>query len=143
VLPLVGTGGSFRPAIEEGWVQQVGPPAPLPSGGFSNQSLSGLFADLIAGLPLLTWQQWRCLRKLRSEIDAVLAVGDLLPLLMAWGSGRPFAFVGTPKSDYTWSSGPGRDLSDHYHPLKGANGIRGNGSSCATNAAVWWSPVTA
>ena len=61
VLPLVGTGGSFKAAIEKGWVQQVGPSAPLPSGGFSNQSLRGLLADLIAGLPLLTWQQWRCL----------------------------------------------------------------------------------
>ncbi len=118
VLPLVGTGGSFKAAIEKGWVQQIGPSAPLPSGGFSNQSLWGLLEDLIAGLPLLTWQQWRCLRKHRSEVDAVLAVGDLLPLLMAWDSGRPFGFVGTPKSDYTWTSGPGRDLSDRYHALK-------------------------
>ena len=54
VLPLVGTGGSFRTATEQGWVQQIGPSAPLPSGGFSNQSLRGLLADVIAGLPLLT-----------------------------------------------------------------------------------------
>ena len=120
VLPLVGTGGSFQSAVEKGWVQRVGPSAPLPSGGFSNQSLRGLLADVIAGLPLLTWQQWRCLRKQRAEVDAVLAVGDLLPLLLAWGSGRPFGFVGTPKSDYTWCSGPGRDLSDNYHALKGS-----------------------
>ena len=45
VLPLVGTGGSFRTATEQGWVQQIGPSAPLPSGGFSNQSLRGLLAD--------------------------------------------------------------------------------------------------
>jgi uncharacterized protein (TIGR03492 family) len=120
VLPLVGTGGSFKAAKEQGWIEQIGPSAPLPSGGFSNQSLRGLVADVIAGLPLLTWQQWRCLRKHRSQVDAVLAVGDLLPLLMAWSSGRPFGFIGTPKSDYTWCSGPGSDLSDTYHALKGS-----------------------
>ena len=48
------------------------------------------------------------------------AVGDLLPLLMAWSSGQRFGFIGTPKSDYTWSSGPGRHLSDLYHRLKGS-----------------------
>ena len=120
VLPLVGTGGHFIAAIEKGWVQRVGPTAPLPSGGFSNQSLRGFLADLMAGLPLLTLRQWRCLRKHKSEVDTVLAVGDLLPLLMAWSSGRPFGFVGTPKSDYTWCSGPGKNLSDAYHALKGS-----------------------
>ena len=74
VLPLVGTGGSFKAAKEQGWIEQIGPSAPLPSGGFSNQSLRGLVADVIAGLPLLTWQQWLCLRKHLSQVDAVLAV---------------------------------------------------------------------
>ena len=83
VLPLVGTGGSFRTAREQGWIQQIGPSAPLPSGGFSNQSLRGLLADVIAGLPLLTWQQWRCLRNHRSQVDAVLAV-DMRELGPDW-----------------------------------------------------------
>ena len=51
VLPLVGTGGSFRTATEQGWVQQIGPSAPLPSGGFSNQSLRGLLADVSPDYP--------------------------------------------------------------------------------------------
>ena len=120
VLPLVGEGKAFTNAVQQGWLELVGPSAPLPSGGFSNQSLRGLIADLMAGLPLLTWQQWCCIRRLRRNVDAILAVGDLLPLLMAWGSGRRFGFIGTPKSDYTWSSGPGRSLSDCYHRLKGS-----------------------
>ena len=92
----------------------------LPSGGFSNQSLRGLMADLGAGLPLLSWRQWRLVRR-RASVDAtVLAVGDLLPLLMAWGSGARFGFIGTPKSDYTWRSGPGRQFSDRYHRCKGS-----------------------
>ena len=120
VLPLVGTGSSFQTTTAANIVQRVGPSAPLPSGGFSNQSLPGLLADVFAGLPLLTWRQWRCVRQQCAEVDAVLAVGDLLPLVMAWTSRRPFGFIGTPKSDYTWSSGPGHDLSDHYHALKGS-----------------------
>jgi uncharacterized protein (TIGR03492 family) len=120
VLPMVGTGATFTAAEQAGWIERVGPPAELPSGGFSNQSLRGLLADLSSGLALLSWRQWRCLRRERKRVDAVLAVGDLLPLLMAWGAGRPFGFVGTPKSDYTWRSGPGRSPSDRYHRLKGS-----------------------
>lgn len=120
VLPMVGTGATFTAAEQAGWIERVGPPAALPSGGFSNQSLRGLLADLSSGLALLSWRQWRCLRRERKRVDAVLAVGDLLPLLMAWGAGRPFGFVGTPKSDYTWRSGPGRSPSDRYHRLKGS-----------------------
>jgi conserved hypothetical protein len=120
VLPMVGTGATFTAAEQAGWIERVGPPAALPSGGFSNQSLRGLLADLSSGLALLSWRQWRCLRRERKRVDAVLAVGDLLPLLMAWGAGRPFGFVGTPKSDYTWRSGPGRSASDRYHRLKGS-----------------------
>jgi uncharacterized protein (TIGR03492 family) len=51
----------------------------------------------------------------------VLAVGDLLPLLLAWASGAPYGFIGTPKSDYTWASGPGSaGLAACYHGLKGS-----------------------
>ena len=50
----------------------------------------------------------------------MLAVGDLLPLALAFSSGAPFGFIGTPKSDYTWRSGPGRSISDRYHRLKGS-----------------------
>ena len=120
VLPLVGGGGAFDQAIREGWVRRVGPSASLPSGGFSNQSLRGLLRDLRAGLPLLSWRQWRALQRLTRQGRVLLAVGDLLPLLMASSSGSRFGFVGTPKSDYTWRSGPGRSFSDHYHRLKGS-----------------------
>ena len=42
-----------------------------------------------------------------------------MPLLFAWNSKCDFDFIGTPKSDYTWSSGPSWSLSDFYHRLKG------------------------
>ena len=120
VLPLVGQGRVFDDAIQNGWLQRIGPAAALPSGGFSNQSITGLLADLKAGLPLLSWQQWRLIGKRARAGLKLLAIGDLLPLLMAWSSGARYGFIGTPKSDYTWCSGPGQSPSDRYHRLKGS-----------------------
>jgi uncharacterized protein (TIGR03492 family) len=116
VLPLVGEGAAFAAAEQAGVLQRVGPRRPLPSGGFSNQSLRGLIADLWAGVLGLSWRHWRLVRRWGRSGDPVLAVGDLLPLLFAWSSGAPYGFIGTPKSDYTWASGPGRAaLADRYH----------------------------
>ena len=121
VVPLVGEGSAFAAAEAEGWLQRIGPRQALPSGGFSNQSLGGLLRDLAAGLPLLSWRQWRLVRRWGRQGGAVLAVGDLLPLLLAWASGAPYGFIGTPKSDYTWRSGPGQAWpADAYHRLKGS-----------------------
>lgn len=125
VLPLVGQGHAYDQACAEGWLQRVGPRRTLPSGGFSNQSLPGLLADLLAGLPLLSWRQWRLVRRWGRTGQPILAVGDLLPLLLAWGAGAPFGFIGTPKSDFTWASaapaGWGRSrLADRYHRCKGS-----------------------
>jgi hypothetical protein len=58
----------------------------------------------------------------------VLAVGDLLPLLLAWAGGGPYGFIGTPKSDYTWATPPPPGwpgqlwdlLADAYHRSKGS-----------------------
>ena len=121
VLPLVGEGSAFAAAEAEGWLQRIGPRQALPSGGFSNQSLGGLLRDLASGLPLLSWRQWRLVRRWGRQGGAVLAAGDLLPLLLAWASGAPYGFIGTPKSDYTWRSGPGQAWpADAYHRLKGS-----------------------
>ncbi|MEB3266765.1 MAG: lipid-A-disaccharide synthase-related protein [Cyanobacteriota bacterium] len=125
VLPLVGRGAVFEGAERGGLLRRLGPQALLPSGGFSNQSLGGLVADLAAGLPALSWQQLRLVRRWADNGAAVLAVGDLLPLLMAWLGGGCYGFIGTPKSDYTWATpdpaAPGcPSLSDRYHRSKGS-----------------------
>jgi uncharacterized protein (TIGR03492 family) len=125
VLPLVGKGQAFAGAEATGAIQRVGPRRDLPSGGFSNQSLRGLLGDLAAGLPLLSWQQWRLVRRWGQGGDPILAVGDLLPLLLAWAAGGPYGFIGTPKSDHTWASPPPpgwghTPLADGYHRLKGS-----------------------
>jgi uncharacterized protein (TIGR03492 family) len=121
VLPLVGEGSAFAAAEAEGVLQRIGPRRVLPSGGFSNQSLRGLLSDLWAGVLGLSWRQWRLVRRWGRSGDPVLAVGDLLPLLLAWASGAPYGFIGTPKSDYTWASGPGRPgLPARVHRCKGS-----------------------
>ena len=121
VLPLVGEGLGFAEAEARGELERVGPRRELPSGGFSNQSLSGLLGDLGAGLPLISWQQVRLVRRWGRQGVPVLAVGDLLPLLLAWASGASYGFIGTPKSDYTWRGGPGHArIADGYHRCKGS-----------------------
>ncbi|MBM5788382.1 MAG: sugar synthetase [Cyanobacteria bacterium M_DeepCast_200m_mx_001] len=121
VLPLVGEGNAYAPLERVGALRRIGPRRSLPSGGFSNQSLRGLLSDLGAGVLTLSWRQWRLVRRWGRSGDPVLAVGDLLPLLLAWASGAPYGFIGTPKSDYTWASGPGSaGLAAVYHRCKGS-----------------------
>jgi len=119
VLPLVGEGKVFNYAISEKWLYKIGPSLRLPSGGFSNQSMRGLAADICAGLFQLTWENWIYVRSAASKGRVILAIGDLLPLFFAWGSGASFSFIGTPKSDYTWTTSFGMSFSDYYHRLKG------------------------
>ena len=119
VLPMVGEGKVFKKLIKDGWLTKIGPSTFLPSGGFSNQSLSGLVLDLQAGLIWSLWRQWTFIHRSAREGRIIVAVGDLLPLLFAWASGADYLFIGTPKSDYTWTSGPRFSFSDFYHRLKG------------------------
>ncbi len=119
VMPIVGEGTVFAKFIKEGWLSKIGSATVLPSGGFSNQSVIGLVLDLKAGLLKSLWIQWTLIRKSVREGKIIVAVGDFLPLLLAWASGADYFFIGTPKSDYTWTSGPRFSISDIYHRLKG------------------------
>ena len=100
-MALVGLGTGLAPVPG---FRPVGPRQQLPSGGFGNQSFTGLLRDLGAGVAGLAMAQWRCICRWRSTHPhgVVLAVGDLFPLLLAWGSGLSYGFIGTPKSDWTW-----------------------------------------
>ncbi len=118
VLPLVGEGNAFNNLISQEWLNKIGPSLALPSGGFSNQSLRGLIADIFAGVFQVAWKHWVYVRSASSKGRVILAIGDLLPLFFAWCSGTSFSFIGTPKSDYTWTTSYGMLLSDYYHRLK-------------------------
>ncbi len=119
VLPLVGNGDVFN-SIKSKKFRKIGYLKELPSGGFSNQSLKGFFLDLFAGFLIDNLRNFLIVKQKSKQNCKIIAVGDFLPLLYAWSSGCEFSFIGTPKSDHTWSSGPGWALSDFYHKLKGS-----------------------
>lgn len=95
-LPLVGIGQAYR----HQQIPIIGPVQVMPSGGFVYMDLRQLFGDLGGGLLGLTWRQLQAVRTWAHKGNMILAVGDLVPLLFAWWSGAPYAFVGTAKSDY-------------------------------------------
>ena len=118
VMPLVGDGKIFDRFISPKIIK-IGFQKVLPSGGFSNQSFRAFLNDLKEGMLIYLFKNWIELLKKPKDYK-VLAIGDLLPLFYAWSSKCDFGFIGTPKSDYTWMSGPGKSISDIYHKLKGS-----------------------
>lgn len=93
-LPLVGLGQAYRERCTV-----VGPVRQFASEGLVRESAGNLFGDLGQGLLAHHFRQWRFLRSLRGRYSAVVAVGDLFPVIMAGLAGlRPLIFVGTAKS---------------------------------------------
>jgi uncharacterized protein (TIGR03492 family) len=119
VLPLVGNGDVFN-SIKSNNFRKIGYLKELPSGGFSNQSLKGFLLDLFSGFLIDNLRNFFIVKQRSKYKCKIIAVGDFLPLLYAWSSECAFSFIGTPKSDHTWSGGPDWDLSDFYHKLKGS-----------------------
>ena len=104
VFPLVGEGQAFA-QLEN--TRIIGPVQRMPSGGFIYMDGREFLRDVKGGLLQLTLAQFKAIRAwVRSHKEsgnrdcAILAVGDIVPLLFAWLSGLPYAFVGTAKSEY-------------------------------------------
>ncbi|NEP61898.1 MAG: hypothetical protein F6K31_33940 [Symploca sp. SIO2G7] len=95
-LPLVGEGKAYS-QIE---VPIIGAVRTMPSGGFVYMESRQLLRDLRGGLLQLSWTQLKAVRRWGKKGGVILAVGDIVPLLFAWLSGAPYAFVGTAKSEY-------------------------------------------
>lgn len=96
-LPLVGAGRSY----EALGIPIIASVKVMPSGGFVYMDGRQLVRDLKGGLLQLTWMQFKAVRSWGRSGGVILAVGDILPLLLAWVSGAPYAFVGTAKSEYS------------------------------------------
>lgn len=101
-LPLVGEGRAYQKLD----IPIIGSVRTMPSGGFVYMDGRQLVRDVKGGLVQLTWSQIQAVRrwvssqkKLRNK-NAILAVGDIVPLLFAFYSGTNYAFVGTAKSEY-------------------------------------------
>ena len=95
-LPIVGQGYAYKnlniPLA--GRVQQ------MPSGGFIYMGGKPLLQDIRGGLFQLTIEQLQLVRQWGKSGGAILAVGDIVPLLFSWLSKADYAFVGTAKSEY-------------------------------------------
>jgi uncharacterized protein (TIGR03492 family) len=106
VLPIVGEGHAYNQA----GFSVISAVKAMPSGGFIHMDKRQLARDLQGGLVKLTLdqitavRQWARSGRTSTDRDAhpsfILAVGDIVPMLFAWISGLPFAFVGTAKSEY-------------------------------------------
>lgn len=119
-LPIVGEGHAYKSA----GIPLIGSVQTMPSGGFIYMDGRQLARDIRGGLLQLTRTQIQAIRQWgqadhfqqdysqpdysqpdhsqpdHSQQKCILAVGDIVPLLFAWLSGVPYAFVGTAKSEY-------------------------------------------
>jgi uncharacterized protein (TIGR03492 family) len=101
-LPLVGEGRAYQKL----GIPCIGSVRTMPSGGFIYMDNRQLMRDVHDGLLQLTWSQIKAVRRWVSSQKrlgnkiAILAVGDIVPLLFATFSGANYAFVGTAKSEY-------------------------------------------
>ncbi len=107
-LPIVGAGKAYHSLDVPIW----GKVQVMPSGGF-NQDHQQLWRDVQGGLIQLSIKQWRAVRRWAAAGGKILAVGDLVPLLLAWQSGAQYAFVGTAKSEYYLRHPDGELLAGH------------------------------
>ncbi|MGB3405064.1 MAG: lipid-A-disaccharide synthase-related protein [Microcoleaceae cyanobacterium] len=96
-LPIVGTGQAYK---KLGNIPIISTVKSMPSGGFIYMDGGQFIRDINQGLIGLTFGQIKAVRNWAKQGGMILAVGDIVPLLMAWVSGAPYAFVGTAKSEY-------------------------------------------
>ncbi len=108
-LPIVGEGKAYERLEIPIW----GTVNSMPSGGFLNMDSQQIWRDVQGGLIQLTWAQWRAVRRWAAAGGQILAVGDLVPLLLAWQSGATYSFVGTAKSEYYLRHPDGKLLAGH------------------------------
>jgi uncharacterized protein (TIGR03492 family) len=95
-LPLVGEGLAYKRIN----VSLLPPVQRMPSGGFIYMDGKQLAKDIRHGLLQLLRQQLTAVKHWGQQGGQILAVGDIVPLLLAWQSGADYAFVGTAKSEY-------------------------------------------
>lgn len=95
-LPLVGEGYAYK----RFHIPMIAPHQVMPSGGFIYMDNKQLWQDIRSGLLKLLFTQYKAVRQWTQKGGFILAVGDILPLFLAWLSGANYAFVGTAKSEY-------------------------------------------
>jgi len=96
-MPLVGMGNAYRRLQ----VEIIGPTQNLPSGGIIYLNPWNWVKDITSGLIGLTLQQIKAVFKEKTNCDLLIAVGDIVPIAIAYLTGRPFvAFIVSTSSYY-------------------------------------------
>ena len=96
-MPLVGMGNAYRRLQ----VKIIGPTQNLPSGGIIYLNPWNWVKDITSGLIGLTLQQIKAVFKEKTNCDLLIAVGDIVPIAIAYLTGRPFvAFIVSTSSYY-------------------------------------------
>jgi len=86
-LPLVGKGEAYR---REG-IPLLGRTREFSTGGIGYTSLRGRLTELIQGQVVYLLQQLIRLLRQAHRFDQIVVVGDVIPVIAAWLSGRPTA----------------------------------------------------
>jgi len=95
VTPLVGDGHRFIAAGFQPSIQN----AMLPSGGFLRK-ITAFFQDLISGMLVQVWEQFKHIRRLSHRMDARVCVGDVFCLVLGTrGLKQTTVFLPTAKSN--------------------------------------------
>ena len=96
-MPLVGMGNAYRRLQ----VEIIGPTQNLPSGGIIYLNPWNWVKDITSGLIGLTLQQIKAVFREKTNCDLLIAVGDIVPIVIAYLTGRPFvAFIVSTSSYY-------------------------------------------
>lgn len=121
-LPLVGIGTTYECLLSKTTrLVMLNPRQTMPSAGFCAKNIRWLWADIRNGLIKLLFAQFRTVRQLaRRNQCLTIAVGDSLPLALAWLSGGNYVYVQLKKSDHMWMHHKNR-LSYWWYSLLGTN----------------------
>lgn len=95
-MPIVGHGNAYRNLN----IKIIGPTELLPSGGFVYTSTFKLLTDIRSGLFTLLWRQIQAIRQYGDDCDAVFAIGDVIVLIGAYLSGKPYMAFTSSSSAY-------------------------------------------
>jgi uncharacterized protein (TIGR03492 family) len=110
-MPIVGEGQAYRKL----GIPIIGPTESLPSGGFNyinfarflnprnwvrDKNPISLGRDLVSGLVILIWRQWRATCRHSRTCDLLFATGDIVPILFALLTSKPFVVFLVSTSAY-------------------------------------------
>ena len=109
---MVGTGKKYIAND----IPLIARPMKLPSEGFAHLSWLRTYKDIESGLITYAMNYFKILNKLSPQVDFVIGVGDIVPVLAAKVLNKPNAFIGCAMSDYYLERGKSKPSS--YSPLK-------------------------